>query len=342
MGTSAFTGGNQWDWYGLQWTGTAATVLSLGSNSKLINSKCVNSSTTADRSCVDGSSDTFVLGNELVSYRGAALTLSGSSDSHVVGNYIHDSKYCITSGLTSGSSISITGNVLAGCTDYGIRFTGAAANTLVISSNTIHGRGTPTASSMGLSFATGTTDVRVYNNIITGFATGISHADTQAIAFSDFNNLYNNTAASSATWQSGPNSRTLDPQYAGVTELSGATATVAISTLTQSGGDFSTIADNEDHLYIVSGTGATAGSCLITSHTATTVTCNITLWTDATGDTVWKIRTGHNFAIGTNLKALGFPGAFPAALTTAYTDIGGVQRQEAGGGATTVKYPILK
>jgi hypothetical protein len=46
----------------------------------------------------------------------------------------------------------------------------------------------------------------------------------------------------------------------------------------------------------------------------------------------YQLTTGHNFAIGTNLKAKGFPGAFPAGLTTGYLDIGAAQRQEAGAG----------
>lgn len=43
-----------------------------------------------------------------------------------------------------------------------------------------------------------------------------------------------------------------------------------------------------------------------------------------------------DFSIGTNLKATGFPGVFPGALTTGYIDIGAVQRQESssGGGST--------
>ena len=40
-----------------------------------------------------------------------------------------------------------------------------------------------------------------------------------------------------------------------------------------------------------------------------------------------------NFAIGANLKAKGFPGAFPGGLTTGYLDIGAAQRQEPAGGS---------
>mgnify|MGYP001568243310 CR=1 FL=1 len=43
-------------------------------------------------------------------------------------------------------------------------------------------------------------------------------------------------------------------------------------------------------------------------------------------------RANGNFAIGTALKALGYPGIFPAGLSTGYLDIGAVQRQEPAGG----------
>ena len=42
-------------------------------------------------------------------------------------------------------------------------------------------------------------------------------------------------------------------------------------------------------------------------------------------------RANGNFAIGTALKALGYPGIFPGGLSTGYLDIGAVQRQEGAG-----------
>lgn len=44
-----------------------------------------------------------------------------------------------------------------------------------------------------------------------------------------------------------------------------------------------------------------------------------------------------DFSIGTNLKAAGFPGAFPGTTSTGYLDIGAVQRQESGGGVPVPK-----
>lgn len=52
---------------------------------------------------------------------------------------------------------------------------------------------------------------------------------------------------------------------------------------------------------------------------------------DSTADPGYTDDTGGDFSIGTNLKAKGFPGAFPAALSTGFLDIGAVQREEPAG-----------
>jgi hypothetical protein len=41
---------------------------------------------------------------------------------------------------------------------------------------------------------------------------------------------------------------------------------------------------------------------------------------------------GHNFAVGTNMRAGATPGVFPGGLTTGYLDIGAAQRAETSGG----------
>ena len=57
------------------------------------------------------------------------------------------------------------------------------------------------------------------------------------------------------------------------------------------------VVDGRDFLYLVSGTGITAGIYGITAHTSTTITLDIAPGTDATADKVWQITTGRNFAI---------------------------------------------
>ncbi len=63
--------------------------------------------------------------------------------------------------------------------------------------------------------------------------------------------------------------------------------------------------------------------------TATNYTVNST---SITTDPGFADRANGNFAVGTNMKALGFPGTFPGGLSIGYLDIGAVQRRELGGG----------
>lgn len=49
---------------------------------------------------------------------------------------------------------------------------------------------------------------------------------------------------------------------------------------------------------------------------------------DTALDPQYVNSAGGDYGIGTNLKALGYPGLFPAGLLTGYIDIGAVQRQE--------------
>lgn len=53
---------------------------------------------------------------------------------------------------------------------------------------------------------------------------------------------------------------------------------------------------------------------------------------DSTADPQFTNAASDNFAIGTNLKGLGFPGSYPSGLSVGYVDIGAVQREEASGG----------
>lgn len=53
---------------------------------------------------------------------------------------------------------------------------------------------------------------------------------------------------------------------------------------------------------------------------------------DVTTDPTFGNAASGNFSVGTNMKALGWPGAFPAALSTGFIDLGAVQREEAASG----------
>jgi hypothetical protein len=151
----------------------------------------------------------------------------------------------------------------------------------------------------------------------------------------DFNNFYNNTADVSNVTK-GSSDIALNPSFTNVTQVTFSNGTTSGSVLTSSGADFSGVVDNSTYLYLKSGTGITAGVYLITGHTADTLTLHAAPGTNATADKVGQFTLGKNFAVGTNMKAVGPFGALPGAYSTNYNDIGAVQRQESsssGGGS---------
>lgn len=102
----------------------------------------------------------------------------------------------------------------------------------------------------------------------------------------------------------------------------------AISVLTQSGATFPAFVADRDFLHLVSGTGITAGVYGIVSNTGTTITLDIAPGTNATADKVFFVTRGHNFTVGTPMRAIGNPGLFPGGIMTGYTDLGAAQRRE--------------
>lgn len=313
--------GGSWNVRNISFTGTGTDVLVMNSaNGRVIECKAVNSSTTAGRSAFNIAADANIFDCEAISYRGIGITIAVQAIG-AFNNYVHDSNI----GISAGTRIPVIGNIIAGCVTEGIL---SSDDENPIFGNTIYGAENKLG--IGLLATTGAGEITVRNNIFYGLVTGISHPDGNTHNHSDYNTFFNNTndVNSSSNWQKGPHDIALSPQFSNVAQLTGTTATTSGSVLTQSGGDFSSVIDGTHYLYLVSGTGVTAGIYGITAHTATTVTLDIAPGTNATADKVWQITTGLNFAVGKNMKAAGYPGAFPGGLTTGYTDIGAVQRQE--------------
>lgn len=324
LGATQITWGANWDKYCLITTSTAATAESGGANGKSVDCKCFNSSTTAGRTAYGAVSTYTYIRCEGISMRGNAFNL-GSQTANFIGCYAHDSDKGI---VASTGAITVQDSIIANNVTSGISTTGADVGLKIFINNTLYGAENKLG--LGLTLASGTTNTIFLNNIIYGFTTGVTHADTQTVCYDNYNNYFNNTAdvSSSVQWQKGPNDIALNPGFTNVAQLTGSTATTSGSVLTQSGADFSSVTDNVDFVYIVSGTGITAGKYLITSHTGTTLTLNAAPGTSAVADKVWQITTNHNFGVGTNMKATGTPGVFPGGLTTGYIDIGAAQRQE--------------
>lgn len=341
VGAVIFTfSSNYWNFYSVQLTGTGTEVINFLGIGRLQNLKVTNSSATAGRFAIQVQSTTMVVSCECISYRGPAFTDISGSGTMVSDCYFHDSDIGY---FPNGSGASIIINcIIADNVTAAVTLNSNEPN-FALQGCTLYGAENKLGSGV-TNTASGTTVGDFRNNLIYGFVTGLSGSQVQAGIITDYNNYFNNTTnINSATdFQAGAHDTALDPQFTNVKQITGSTATTTSGNhLVQSGATFITsgVVAGQDFVYIKSGTGITAGKYGILSvDSETQITTDITLTANATANKVWQITTGHNFAIGTNLKAKGYPGVFPGGLTTGYTDIGAVQRQEpgaTGGGSFT-------
>lgn len=335
---NGFTLGANWDLYNIISYSSQTNAIGVGTASKLFNCKSVNISTSA-RNAYSGATDSVVAMCEGVSYRGNGI----SGGSLVFGSYFHDSDIGILT--TSGTGVqSIINNIVENAATAGITDTTAMLGRLNLIGNTIYGQETPVTSSVGIKFVTTGTDHFVMNNIVYGWVTGIQHADVQTVGYSDYNAFFNNTTnvADTTKWQLGLHEQTVNPTFTSGVQRTGATATTTSGNhLVQTGATFQTwgitsATNNVPNYYVyISGTGVTSGFYgILTVDSETQITVDIALTANATGDKVWRIGTGHDFSIGTNLKGLGFPGAFQGLGPTGNLDIGAVQRLESASSGT--------
>lgn len=330
-GTNSFNGSSSWGFYSLIFTGTAVSVL-IPTACSVTGCKVINSSTTANRNAIAISSGR-ITNCEAISYRGRAIGMDTSAAGYAIdvrNNYLHDSDVGVSTAAQAAAGVVIEGNIIEGCVTYGIDMTAVTNVGISIRNNTLYG--TENKLGTGINIPTGISIVQVMNNILYGLATGIAHADVQSSCYDDYNNFFNNTADINTAnhWQKGAHTTAVNPTFATVAQLTGTTATTTAGNhLVQSGATFVTsgVTAGRDYVYIKSGTGVTAGIYGILSvDSETQITADITLAADATGDKSWQITTGHNFQVGQNLFNKGFPGAFPAALTTGNSAIGAAQK----------------
>lgn len=330
MGASSVAlGTNTWA-RNLMITGTPTTVFTGSTIGRTYNCKVTNTSTTAGRNAVTPSTSLF-LSNEVISYRGFGISANGVM--RIIGCYFHDSDVGFKCTSSDSTAVVLSGNLFAGCITNTVLYSGALTGIQIINGNTFYGAENKLG--IALSCTAAATNITAFNNIFYGFVTAVNMADTQTEGFSDYNTYFNNTSDVSAIgqWQKGIHDLAVNPAFTNVTQVTGATATTSGSVLTQAGASFVTagITAGQDYVYIVSGTGVTAGIYGITAVSATTLTLDIAPGTNATADKVFQVTTGRNWSVGTALKAMGIPGAFTGSNTTSYLDIGAVQRQEAGG-----------
>ncbi len=295
---NGFAFGANWDIYNLEVTTTGSNGLVTGTGGKIINCFTINKSTTANRNAFRLNADALVLDCEGVSYFGYAMnTASGV----VQGCYLHDSKYGVD--LPNGSNVFfLLNNIIASCYNSAIYDSVAQVGRGHIAGNTIYGAENKTGT--GVNLITTTTDISLVNNIIYGFVTGVSHADVQSVGYDDYNDYYNNTT-DVTNWDKGANDVAVDPVFTNVGQVTGTTGAFVAggSKLVDTSKDFTALGVVAgDYVYIISGTGVTAGVVRITS-ISTTTNPNDTLNTDVnpgtntTADKVYQITIGHNYAI---------------------------------------------
>ena len=282
--------------YNIIWTGSATTVFTPQSNSYFENCKLANTSTGSGRNAVlTNSTQTTIFNCELVSQNGEAI--EGTSSQKFIGNFIHSCDSGIS--LSAGAGVVIAFNVFENCKTAHVTGSTLAANTIM--NNTFYGAET---TPVGIGFrSTGATAANnvILNNNFYGLATGIEIATIQQDSvFEDYNNFYNCTTNRTRV-AVGTHSVAVNPSFSSASQILFSNGTTSGSVLTSSGADFSTVTDNVDYVRIVSGTGVTAMSYLITSHTTDTLTLNVTPGTNATADKVGVVYVEHNYAISGNI-----------------------------------------
>lgn len=337
VGANGLNFGTAWVMRDLSTTGTSVPAIQLATGGQVFNVKCVNTSATAAHSCFGGANNTQLINVEAVSYRGPAISTATTSTT-IMGSWLHDSAEAFTA--TTGAVDVLINNIIEGCTVACIQLTGAFTSRLWAQNNTFYG-GAPTlagTNQLAFSLATGTTSISLQNNIISGFATGVTHADTQYAGYDQYNDYFGNTSDVSAVtqWQKGATDVTTNPSFTSVATLTGTTATTTAGNhLVDSAAHFQTgsipVVAGRDYVWIVSGTGITAGVYGIASvDSDTQITADITLAANATADKVYRINVGHNFLPTGSIP--GFPGAFPGGFTTGSQTIGGAQSGGGSGG----------
>ncbi len=295
-GANAITLATNWWHRGISCNGTASTMFTDAASNRSINCKFVNTSTTANRVAHAGST-AYIMACEAVSYRGYAFSSAAAMTYH--GCRAHDSVIGMRNTSASSSIITLIENTFENNSTAGLQLSGGLSGILLANGNVFYGAENKLG--VGIDIATGATNQVILNNIFYGLTTGIQHADSQTQALVDYNTFFNNTndVSSTAQVQKGPHNIAVNPSFINATQVTGATATTTAGNhLVQAGATFITsgvVAG--DYVYVVSGTGVTAGTYMIQSvDSETQITTDIAITANATGDKVFQIAVGHNLA----------------------------------------------
>lgn len=336
---TTYTSGQYWYLRHLQFESSSGTdpfvTVTLAANSSALWVKSTNFSTTVDRAAFYMNTDTTLIYCEAIARLGRGVNCDGTV--FIYGCYFHSSDRGVRlAGTTLGHFV--INCLFESIKSIAISFGSANTSNSLIMGNTVYGF-EDKASSYGVYFTSGCTEMRLINNIIYGHTTGVFHGSSGQTLGTDLCNVYYNNTTNVSDWNISSTSSTAAISFPGVAQVTGTTATTSGGVLTDAGADFSAVVDNQDYAYLVSGTGISTNVkyFLITAHTTTTITLSPDPGDSATGNIVYKVTTGRDFTpSGSGVIGTGAPGAFPGGLTTSYIDIGGVQTQYGSGIAASL------
>lgn len=277
----------------INFTGTVSQLVNPNANSRSQNCKVTNTSVTAARTAMAVGAVTERC--ELISYRGIGVSNAGGGTSKLINNYFHDSNIGFNH---SGSAAHVLiGNIFADCVTAAANCTSATLNGEVLRNNTFYGAENKLGE--GINFSSGAVMQEIVGNIFYGFVTGVDSQDAVNSIYEDYNTYYNNTTDRN-NCTAGPGTIAVNPAFANVTQLTGTGATSLTNVLTVgSGTPFGSVVDNQDFVYLVSGTGTGFGAFkyLITAHTTTELTLSSNITSSGAGtNIVWQVTLGHNFS----------------------------------------------
>ncbi len=309
VAAGALTLGANWYAKNIIFTGTSSPTMTVGNANYFVNCKFVNSSPTAGRRAFQTNIGAMCFNCEFVSIRGDALNYASVNNAQAC--YIHDSDRGLTFNTTG--NCGVYNSIFEGMVTAAILINGVASSAChVVNSNTLYGAENKLG--IGVSAISTAQFLLVMNNIIYGFATGVSHAGANTLGVDDYNDYNNNTndVNNAANWQKGANDITTAPAFTNVTPITGIAAVLLSGNrLQDSSKNFTTlgvVANATPHVgytdyvyYGPTGSGAaTKGIYAITAITTVTnpndtLTLDQTLTADATADHLYQITLGHNF-----------------------------------------------
>lgn len=326
FGTKTLTGGTGVLIMDLIITSSSGNTSDLCTFGLYHNCKIIHASTGAHNAIFEPN---IVTNCEIICYRGTGI---GLDNGMAFGCYIHHCDKGVVNNF-NGACIVI-GCLFEACVTYGVSITASSGFKDTVFGCTFYGSAAQIGT--GVNIATGTdTHFAIVNSIFSGLVKGVNDVDgVMSARETQYNNYYNN-GTNRTGFAAGPGDLALNPGFASVSEITGATATTSGSVLTQAGATFSAsgVVAGRDYCYISSGTGVTAGVYGITVVGTTTITLDIAPGTNSTADKHFSIGIGHNFAVGANMKSIGYPGAaLPSGLTANYSDMGAAQSQPPSAG----------